>query len=173
MQKFFTHDSYSDTIRLMPNNYSILYRKSRRWMLHIDLMVDNTLATKICQIMHDFDTAFQPIGSLLAARLDTLFTTPAVPPNASAIFEYMPATLWNRWPEQRITFYGSKGRYIVHDQKAYFIWDGCHVATLTWYNFLWHPNPCPPVPKDFKALAYELAPDLKEQLLITISLQHC
>jgi hypothetical protein len=169
MQKFFTHDSYSDTIRLMPDNYSILYRKSKRWMLDIDLMVDNALATRICQIMHDFETAFQPIGSLLAARLDTLLTQ-AVPPNVTT-FEFMPANVWYNWPEQRINFYGSKGRYIVRDQKAYFIWDGCHVATLTWCNFLWHPNPFPAVPKDYKDLAYKLVTELKQQLLSSI--QHC
>jgi len=60
------HAPYSDTIRQMPENYLIAYRKNRRWRCDPDLACNKELATKLFLRLFEYENCYGTAENLIS-----------------------------------------------------------------------------------------------------------
>jgi hypothetical protein len=71
MAKTLVYDSYSDTIRQMPENYLIAERTvGSRWVTDTDGAADKELATKVFLALFEFENKYARNGQELVDRIN-------------------------------------------------------------------------------------------------------
>ena len=73
MNPEFQYNHVTNTVKLMPGNYSVLVRNSNRWIVDMDSGIEISLAKRIFELFHTCILKDVMIGHEMAERFNILF----------------------------------------------------------------------------------------------------